>query len=90
MVVTIKIQLTINGKCYATVPSSTMTRKSVNYDPELGQSDPIIWQVCRKLTKFLVTFDPERSMTQMDPCPGRDIIFPTAVPDPQYILPIRL
>ena len=22
--------------------------------------------------------------------PGRDIIFPTAVPDPQYILPIRL
>ena len=24
------------------------------------------------------------------PLPGRDIIFPTAVPDPQYILPIRL
>ena len=22
--------------------------------------------------------------------PGRDILFPTAVPDPQYILPIRL
>ena len=22
--------------------------------------------------------------------PGREIIFPTAVPDPQYILPIRL
>ena len=24
----------------------------VEYDPELGQSDPIIGQVCRKLTKF--------------------------------------
>ena len=26
-------------------------------DPELGQPDPIICQVCRKLTKFRVTFD---------------------------------
>ena len=28
-------------------------------DPELGQSDPIICQVCRKLTNFRVIFDPE-------------------------------
>ena len=45
----------------------SMNRKSVNlmaeYDPEMGQSDPFICQVCRKLTKFWVTFDPELSMT---------------------------
>ena len=39
-----------------------------NYDPELGQSDPIISQVCRKLTKFGVTFEPEP--TPMDPFSG--------------------
>ena len=51
-----------------------MTRKSVNLTrnmtPELGQSDPFICQVCRKLTTFRVTVDPERSMTPMDPFPG--------------------
>ena len=40
------------------------------YDPELGQSDPFICQVCRKLTTFRVTVDPERSLTQIDPFPG--------------------
>ena len=40
------------------------------YDPELGQSDPIIRQVCRKLTKLWVTVDPELSMTLTDPFPG--------------------
>ena len=39
-------------------------------DPELGQSDPIICQVCRKLTNFLVIFDPEWSLAPMDPFPG--------------------
>ena len=31
------------------------------YDPELGQSDTIICQACRKLTKFWFTFDTELS-----------------------------
>ena len=39
-------------------------------DPELGQSDPIISQVCRKLTNFRVIFDPEWSLAPMDPFPG--------------------
>ena len=39
-------------------------------DPELGQSDPIICQVCRKLTNFRVIFDPEWSLAPMDPFPG--------------------
>ena len=40
------------------------------YDPELGQSYFIICQICRKLTKFWVTFDPELGPTPMDPFPG--------------------
>ena len=43
---------------------------TAEYDPELGQSDHIICQVCRKLTKFWVTFDPELGPTPMDPFPG--------------------
>ena len=39
-------------------------------DPELGQSDPIICQVCRKLTNFRVIFNPEWSLAPMDPFPG--------------------
>ena len=39
-------------------------------DPELGQSDPIICQVCRNLTNFRVIFDPEWSLAPMDPFPG--------------------
>ena len=39
-------------------------------DPELGQPDPIISQVCRKLTNFRVIFDPEWSLAPMDPFPG--------------------
>ena len=39
---------------------------AAEYDPELSQSDPIICKVCRKLTKFCVTFDPECSMTPTD------------------------
>ena len=53
----------------------------VNDDPEIsqldaecasepGQSDPIICQVCRKLTKFRVIFDLEWSLAPMDPFPG--------------------
>ena len=37
------------------------------YDPDLYQSDQII-KVFRNLTKF--AFDPEWSVTQMDPFPG--------------------
>ena len=55
---------------------STMTRKSVNLTRNMTQSwvnlTPIICQVCRKLTKFRVTFDPERSMTPMNPFPAHD------------------
>ena len=40
-------------------------------DPELGQSDPIICQVCRELTNFRVIFDPEWSLAPMDPFPGQ-------------------
>ena len=40
------------------------------YDPELGKSDPFICQVCRKLTTFRVTVDPERSMTPNGPFSG--------------------
>ena len=39
-------------------------------DPELGQSDPIICQVCRKLTKFRVIFDPEWSLGPNGPFSG--------------------
>ena len=52
-----------------------MTRTSVNftrnnYDPDLGQSDPGICHVGRKLTTFGVTFDTERNMTPMEPFPA--------------------
>ena len=40
-------------------------------DPELGQSDLIICQVCRKLTNFRVIFDPEWSLAPMDPFPDQ-------------------
>ena len=40
------------------------------YDPELGQSDPLVCQVCRKLTDFRVVVDPEWSLAPMDPFPG--------------------
>ena len=40
------------------------------YDPELDQSDPIVCQVCRKLTDFWVIVDPEWSLAPMDPFPG--------------------
>ena len=44
---------------------STMTRKSVNLTRNMtqswGHSDPILCQVCKELTKFRVTFDPELS-----------------------------
>ena len=49
---------------------ATMTRKSASNeldaecDPDLGQTDPIICQVCRKLTKFRVTLLPG---TEYDP-----------------------
>ena len=57
------------------------TPNRVNDDPEisqldaecaeeLGHSDPIICQVCRKLTNFRVTFDPEWSLAPMEPFPG--------------------
>ena len=40
------------------------------YDPDLGQRDPIICQVCRKLTYFRVIADLEWSLARMDPFPG--------------------
>ena len=39
-------------------------------DPEMGQYDPIICQVCRKLTNFRVIFEPGWSLALMDPFPG--------------------
>ena len=40
----------------------------------------------RGITPRFPTLSEDRPWT----CPGGEIIFPTAVPDPQYILPIRL
>ena len=40
------------------------------YDPELGQSDLIICQICRKLTDFRVIVNPEWSLAPMDAFPG--------------------
>ena len=40
------------------------------YYPELGQSDPVICKVCRKLTDLRVIVDPEWSLAPMDPFPG--------------------
>ena len=47
-----------------------ISQLDAGYDPELGQSDPITCQVCRKLTNFRVIFDPEWSLAPMDPFPG--------------------
>ena len=47
-----------------------ISQLDAEYDPELGQSDSIICQVCRKLTKFRVTeYDPNGlfSGSQSDP-----------------------
>ena len=41
-----------------------VSQLDAEYDPELGQSDPIICQACRKLTKFRVTFE---TGTEYDP-----------------------
>ena len=38
------------------------SQPDVEYDPELGQSEPIICQVCGKLTDFRVILDPEWSL----------------------------
>ena len=47
-----------------------ISQLDAEYDPELDQSDPIICQVCRKLTNFRVISDPEWSLAPMDPFPG--------------------
>ena len=44
-----------------------ISQPDAEYDPELGQSDPIICQVCGKLTDFRVFLDPEWSLAPMDP-----------------------
>ena len=41
-----------------------ISQPDAEYDPELGQSDPIICQVCGKLTDFRVILDPEWSLAQ--------------------------
>ena len=51
-----------------------ISQLDAEYDPELAQSDPIVCQVCRKLTDFRVIVDPEWSLAHglapMDPFPG--------------------
>ena len=47
-----------------------ISQLDAEYDPELGQSDPIVCQVCRELTDFRVIVDPEWSLAPMDPFPG--------------------
>ena len=49
---------------------SEISQLDAECDPELGQYDPIICQVCRKLTNFRVIFDPEWSLAPTDPFPG--------------------
>ena len=44
-----------------------ISQPDAEYDPELGQSDPIICQIRRKLTDFRVILDPEWSLAPMDP-----------------------
>ena len=44
-----------------------ISQSDAEYDQELGQSDPIICQVCGKRTDFRVIVDPEWSMAPMDP-----------------------
>ena len=46
-------------------PEREISQLDAEYDPELGQSDPVIRQVCRKLTDN----DPELSLAPMDPFP---------------------
>ena len=65
--------LTRKGSIGAKLHSgSTMTRKSVSLTWNMTQcwvnrSDPIICQVCGKLTNFRVILDPEWSLAPMDP-----------------------
>ena len=47
-------------------------------DRELGQSDPIVCQVCRKLTAFRVIVDPEWSLAPMDPFSGHILLLGTS------------
>ena len=47
-----------------------ISQLDAEYDAELGQSDPIVSQVCRTLTTFRVIVDPEWSLAPMDPFPG--------------------
>ena len=61
-----------------------ISQLDAEYDLELGQSDPIICQVCRKLTNFGVIFDPEWSLAPMDPFPGH------ADPGVFRVYPVRL
>ena len=44
-----------------------ISQSDAEYDQELGQSDPIICQVCGKRTDFRVIVDPEWSLAPMDP-----------------------
>ena len=44
-----------------------ISQLDAEYDPELSQSDPVICQVCRKLTDFWVFIDPEWSLASIDP-----------------------
>ena len=54
------------------------------YDPEFGQSDPIICQVCGKLTNFRVILDPEWSLAPMDPFRVAKLFIPL-----QFRTPVR-
>ena len=47
-----------------------ISQPDAEYDPELGQSDPIICQVCGKLTDFRVILDPEWNFDPKGPFPG--------------------
>ena len=47
-----------------------ISQLDAEYDPMLGQSDPIVCLVCRKLTDFRVIVDPEWSLAPTDPFPG--------------------
>ena len=48
-----------------------ISQLDAEYDSELGKSDPIICQVCRKLTQIPGQFWPGMEyVTPMDPIPG--------------------
>ena len=51
-------------------PKSVNRQFAAEYDQELSHSDLIICQVCKKLTKFRVTFDPELGPSPIDPFQG--------------------